>query len=170
MIWITETTTLFRGRWIWEGWGSRLITSIFRSDALACILCAAAIPPPLSDTVCKSIVASEIPRPDPPSSSGRAMPIHPPFARSRCKSWGYSPVSSRFAQYSWCVQWEVTAVRTGMILHQDILSKFWQWLPEPPVVCLKIHLFPSAYWLLERSKLWMLSWQPHFDSVLCQPI
>jgi hypothetical protein len=46
------------------------------------------------------MVASEMPRPAPPSSSGSAIPIHPSFARSWCKSCGYSPDSSRSAQYS----------------------------------------------------------------------
>jgi len=84
---------------------------------LACIDCAPAMPAPLlssvqilclcfisdttySEIVCNIIVASDIPRPDPPSSSGRAIPIQPSFESALCNSWGYSPDSSCAAQYS----------------------------------------------------------------------
>lgn len=51
--------------------------------------------------VCNIIVASDIPRPAPPSSSGRAIPIQPSLANAACSSWGYRPDSSCSAQYSY---------------------------------------------------------------------
>ena len=54
-----------------------------------------------SAIVCNIIVASEIPNPAPPNSSGRAIPIQPSFANAACRSWGYSPDSSWAAQYSY---------------------------------------------------------------------
>jgi hypothetical protein len=53
-----------------------------------------------SEIVCNIIVASLIPNPAPPSSSGNAIPIHPSAASLACNSKGYSPDSSRSAQYS----------------------------------------------------------------------
>lgn len=50
--------------------------------------------------VCNIIVASDTPSPAPPSASGSAMPIQPSAANAACSSCGYSPDSSRAAQYS----------------------------------------------------------------------
>jgi hypothetical protein len=39
-----------------------------------------------SETVCSIMVASEMPKPAPPSSDGKHIPIQPSFAKAACKS------------------------------------------------------------------------------------
>lgn len=57
-----------------------------------------------SEIVCIIIVASSIPNPAPPNSSGNAIPIHPSLANAACNSCGYFPCSSCSAQYSYIIQ------------------------------------------------------------------
>ena len=56
------------------------------------------MPAPDWATACIRIVASTMPSPEPPNSSGMAMPSHPPSATARWKSCGNSPSPSRSRQ------------------------------------------------------------------------
>jgi hypothetical protein len=71
-------------------------------------------PAPERATACIMIEASIRPRPEPPTSSGMAMPSQPPSAMALVNSSGQFPVSSVLRQYS-ASNWLHTAATASRI-------------------------------------------------------